>query len=291
MRRVLALLALLGLPAMPAVARADRKEDAAAAYDRGAAAYDRGDYVVAGRELACADELAPNAVTLELALGAAVKSDDAVLGMMLVERAERRKGIRELVVNGARKKLAPKVGRIDVTCPDRGCEVALDGGRIEPGVPRLVLVGAHRVVITRGRAPERFDVTIEAGKTVQLVPGARVEPAAPPAVAAPVADTPRPTLPPRPVEGPSPAWFWGGVGVTAVVGGATTISALDTASKHDGFLRDRSDVAAASAGQDAEQRTVVLLVGTGVVAVVTATLGLFFVHWGQSKKKTAGLVF
>jgi hypothetical protein len=71
-------------------ASADNKQKARAAYARATEANERGDYVGAARELALADELAPNPVTLKAALEATLDADAAVLGMELVARADKR---------------------------------------------------------------------------------------------------------------------------------------------------------------------------------------------------------
>jgi hypothetical protein len=278
--RVLAFVLLV-----PALARADAKEDAAIAYDRGARAYDRGDYALAASELARADELAPNAVTLELAIAAAVKADDAVIGMTLVERASARKGIKETVLLGARKKLAPKVGRVVVRCSD--CEATVDGSRMPNEAPRFVSVGPHIVTLTRPSAKEeRIEILVDPGKTVDVAPA---QPA--PANEVKLAPTlgPAPTPPPTPApskEEPrslSPVWFWAGLGLTAVAAGAGTVSAIDTAAKHDAFLKDRSDAAASRAGQDAETRTYILFGAAAAFAVATAVIGLGLVKWDRAR--------
>jgi len=272
------------------VAWADSKEDAATAYDRGAAAYDRGDFVTAANELARADELAQSPVTLELAISAAVRADEPELAMTLVERAEKRKGNKalDLAAANAKKKLGAKVGKLNVVCPSSAsrCVVAVDGTHFEPGAPRWIAVGAHKVSVTRSSTtPEIFDVTIEAGKTVELVPSS-----SPPAGAVPstpsTASQPTPPPPPPPVvekptkeAGPSPTWFWVSLGLTGIAGAATVISGLDTMSKRDAFLADRSNQAAADAGQAADTRTVILIAATGVLAAVTTIVGVFVVDW------------
>jgi hypothetical protein len=282
----------LFLSAAPALA--DAKEDAAEAYDKGAAAYDKGDYPLAATQLARADELAPNGVTLELALGAVLRADDPVLGMTLVERAEKRKGGKSLdkLVDAARRKFGARAGKLNVACRvespvgDRQgqCEVKVDGKRFERGGARWVSVGVHDVVIDIGGALQKSEVTIEGGKTVELVPTAPVssgEPKPPPQETKPPETKPEPPKPKPPAEsdGISPTWFWVGLGATAVVGGVGLVSGLDTASKYDEFAKDRSNEEASSAGQSAQTRTIVLLAGTGVLAVATAAIGLFFVDW------------
>jgi len=261
----------------PSLARADAKEDAAQAYDRGARAYDRGDYALSAGELARADELAPNAVTLELAIAAAIKADDAALGMTLVERASTRRGIKETVLLGARKKLGPKVGRLAVRCT---CDVTLDGARIAAET-RFVTVGAHVVTMTQGSRTERVDVVIEPGKTLEIAPTPVLPERTTERVLAP--PPPPPAPPVNEERGLSPVWFWTGLGLTAVAAGAGGLSALDTASKHDAFLRDRSDVDAANAGRNAETRTYVLFATAGVLAIATTIVGLALVRWERPR--------
>lgn len=299
-RRALAIVTLLfvgvGLSSS-SLARADSKEEAATAYDRGAAAYDKGDFRTAAHELARADELAQSAVTLELAITAAVRADDPELAMMLVERADKRRGNKALdaAAANAKKKLGAKVGKLNVVCPSSGrCVVTVDGTHFETGAPRWIAVGGHQVVIARSGAPERFDVMIEAGKTVELLASSSPSPPPPPPPAPPSAFTTETPAPPSNGEksrGVSPAWFWVSLGVTAAVGGAALVSGLDTMSKHDAFVRDKSNSAAADAGRAADTRTVVLLASAGVLAAVTVTLGAFFVDWGGgvSPKKSTGI--
>jgi len=59
-------------------------------YARGKAAYDSGDYMHAARAFAEADALSPNDAVLEIAIAAAVRTDDVAIGLELVERAEAR---------------------------------------------------------------------------------------------------------------------------------------------------------------------------------------------------------
>jgi ABC-type Fe3+ transport system permease subunit len=128
-----------------------------------------------------------------------------------------------------------------------------------------------------------YGVTVLPGKAVEVIPTAPRDeaPAARPAVA-------------HASGGLSPAWFWIGVAATALAGGATVLSALDTASKNDDFAADRSNVDASNAGRAAERRTVLLGVTSGVLAVATGVVGAFFVTWKHdavSASATVGLRF
>jgi hypothetical protein len=72
-------------------ARADMGQDEAGmAYDAAARAYAAHEYPTAARLFARADEIAPLPVMLGLALDAVLQTDDAALGMVLVNRARAR---------------------------------------------------------------------------------------------------------------------------------------------------------------------------------------------------------
>jgi len=269
------------LVVVPRVALADAEEDAAAAYDRGAAAYDRGEFAVAAKELARADELAPNDVTLELALGAVVRTTDAILGMTLVERAESRPRASKRLTTAtdtARTRFAGSVGKVDVVCAAAPpCEAAIDGVPLVPNRAALVAVGKHRVSIARSGTREEHDVTVDPGKTVELI-----ETAAPPPVTPPPVATVAPTS--SESSGVRPVWFWAATGLTVAVGAATALSALDTASTYDQFASDRSNVDLSNSGRSAERRTIALGVVSGVLAAGTIVLGAFFVDWHGSSR-------
>ena len=260
---------------------ADVEEEAAAAYDRGASAYDRSDFVTAATELARADELAPNDVTLELALNAAARNTDAVAAMKLVERADKRAHPSKRLMSAAdvvRKRFASSVGRINVACTgEPACEAAFDDAPLEVNRATLVAAGKHRVTITRAGSRETHDVVIDGGKTVELL--ATVSAASPARSPTAPGDARRDDAP----RGISPVWFWVGAGVTVAVGGATVLSALDTASTHDDFAADRSNVDLSNEGQSAERRTIILGAVTGVLAVATAIVGVGLVDWNHGK--------
>ena len=70
------------------VASADGGESTRAreAYDRGIAAFQRGEFAAAAREFATADAIVPSSVALHAALDAAIRADDPVLGVALLDR-------------------------------------------------------------------------------------------------------------------------------------------------------------------------------------------------------------
>jgi hypothetical protein len=220
MRWPLVSAALLGV-AVCAHAQTDvTLAEARASYDRAAAAYDAGRFGVAAVEFARADELVPNAQVLTLAINSSLRADDAVLGMDLVFRAESRPRDEALTnaMLAARQKLESRIGFITVECPqDRSCRAQLDRAPIVIGARRMTLVGAHDVDLTVDGKLEPHPITIAAGESVIVVPEPVVVPAAP---------VPAQTPPPR---GLSPVWFALASSVTAVLGGFTIASAIDTA--------------------------------------------------------------
>jgi hypothetical protein len=260
---------------------ADAEEEAAAAYDRGASAYDRGDFTTAATELARADELSPNDVTLELALAASARTTDAVAAMKLAARADKRPNASTRLVAAAdavKKRFASSVGSINVVCTG-DCSARIDDQPAPVNSAVVVAAGKHRVDIARGdvRQPPR-EIVVDGGKSVELIaagdgpPSARVE---------------IPSATSEPSRGLAPTWFWVGVGVTAALGGATAFSALDTAATHDEFAADRSNGDLSNEGKSGERRTIVLGIATGVLAVTTVVLGTLFVDWGGNRGKVA----
>jgi hypothetical protein len=277
------------------------------AYERGSIAYRHGDYARAAAEFAQADQLAPDPVALRAALDAATLADDPVLGTELLERSARAPSDRSLaeVVAKARARFAHRTGKVVVTCPP-GCLATLDGAPLDPAKPRVVAVGVHTLTIqTDGPAEQRI-VQVAADQTFELSPSApSSSPSAsspspsPPSSPSPSNPEPEPTS--EPEGGVSPAWFLAAAGATAIVGGLTIWSALDTRNRHSTFENECGPAPSAPAspgtcsdlqgnGLSAEHRTNALLVATGALALGTAALGLFFVRWNTTVEvRGAGL--
>lgn len=260
------------------------------AYDRGAASYDAGEYALAAQQLAKADQLAPNDVALELALKASVKANDALLAMDLASRVDGRPNASAKVQaarDDARLKMANKVGKVTVRCAPRAtkCSATLDDAPFPINESRFVLTGEHRVVIDDGTPTKQaFRVRVDPGA---VLPVESAPAAPPPPIGATSSSTPRSTETPSASgssDGLSPAWFWVGAGVSAVLGGVTIASAIDTANKHDTF-RTQPSAALSDAGVDAQLRTNLLVASTAAVVVTTGVLGLFFVKWGSSSER------
>jgi len=268
-----------------AEARADPPtptEDVHAVYERGRIAYDAGDYALAAAEFVRADDLVPNPRVLELALASASKTGDAVLGMRLVERADRR-GLSRLAHEG-RALFEDRVGSVDLACPGASaCRATLDGAPLPVG-SSFALVGEHAVVLDADGSIERFTVNIAPRHVTTVRPTrvleVRVETPAPPDGLArrPERATPRKV---------SPAWFWTGAGVTLLAAAGTTLSGLDTLRAHAAFEDDRRNEDLAAEGRRAELRTNVFLVTTLVLAAGTAVVGVLTMSSSRADRREA----
>jgi hypothetical protein len=184
-------------------------------------------------------------------------------------------------------------GELSVIEIDMGTGAAssfkVDGSPVLPSMPSAVNPGMHHLEVTLASgasmqrdvtlAPrEHLRLSIDRTKELILVPEAKRR--APPE---PPRAPPRTTPEARP--GVDPLWFYLGVGATAVLGGVTIWSGLNTQAAHDDYTRalptlSQSEVDRRVAeGHSLETRTNVFIVATGIAAVGTATLGVFFVHW------------
>jgi hypothetical protein len=298
---------------------ADEREAARAAYDRGTRAFDHAEYSVAAAEFARADALEPHPVALKWALLAAVKADDPVLGMTLVDRTARRASDASLAgaASAARQKFQPRVAALVLRCPNgRACQGRVDGApaAVIESTPAAaaagtstpqriyVLPGTHAVEITVDGRTDRSLVEVAAGATQDVGYGDAPAPSEPQSGAArtgspstPVgasasrseATRERAEQPTRSSArgGLSPVWFWASAGATAVLGAFTIGSGVDTLNEHDAYLATR-EPGGDEAGRAAQTRTNVLLIVTGSVALATAAMGVFAVDWQHGRRRT-----
>jgi hypothetical protein len=251
-------------------AEADSVRLARAAYARAARAYDAGDYAVAAQQFALADELAPNAVALRQALAAALRADDPVLGMTLVERAGARPDDASLepAIESARAKFAARVGRVAILCAN-ACGAAIDG--VAAVGVCVVSPGPHAVTFYEGRV--RTTVVVPAGATVTAAP--------------PLSPAPEVRPPARSKGGLSPAWFWAAAAVTGASAVAATVSGVAMFHQHDVYARDPTPEGARD-GRAAQFRTNVLIGVTAAAAAGSAALALFAVRWSKDSELLVG---
>ena len=288
--------------AWPAPARADGPAtdvQAHEAYERGTIAFRRKDYPNAAREYATADALSPNPVALQAAIDAAVLADDPVLGVQLLDRARGAPRTNALLATmlAAEQKFARRTGRIRIGCPAAPCLATIDGAAIDPSQATIVRVGSHSVLVQGGGAATSHTVIVGPDETQVVGDGAAAASAgsapapasgpesAPASVSAPA---PAPAPAPASARGLSPVWFFVGAGATALSGGLTIASGVDTASKHSSFPHCTPNCPGASTtGQAAQTRTNVGVAITAVLGVATVVL-IPLVRW-HAVQATVGL--
>lgn len=158
------------------------------------------------------------------------------------------------------------------------------------GFPPAIQVnpGSHHVVVrVDGRQVVNRSITVNPGEHVRLAISSEREVSAP---VPPRARPPgrKPPGEPVPERGISPVWFYGGVGLTLVLGGVTTWSALDTRSAYNDYTvalptlnQDEID-RQVSDGHAKEKRTNILLGATALAALGSAAVGFFAVNWRSS---------
>jgi hypothetical protein len=267
---------------------ADARARAKEAYDRGVEAHAKGDMHRAAHEFAKADSLAPSAVALQAALDSAIEADDPALGGELLERSAREKPTGQLAasVNQAKTKFAGRAGRVRVSCPAGStCLATIDGAPMETTKPAWSRTGQHTVVVQVDGDPQTKLVRVEADQIVEVIGTKKDGTAAAPSTAEPPKDDGAPKKN-RFEDGLPPVFFYGGVGLTVLLAGATTYFALDTSNKHDEF--DTLGCARANItgcedlkddGESSQSSTNVGLVLTGVAAVATVVVGVAFTNW------------
>jgi tetratricopeptide (TPR) repeat protein len=259
------------------------KERAAAHFRRGEAAFKAHDYERAAAAFLEAHRSQPHPAALFNAARSFEKAGQlaraANLCARYLERApprdKRRPDAGELIAL-----LTPKLGRVSVEAPG-GSGLTLDDEPIELD-PTWVDPGDH-VAAARfdGRLVER-KLSVVAGSLVRVV----IEPPGDePATGEPPEREPaRHDHAPQPSARPlAPAWFWGGVAVTGIVGGATLWSGLDTRSAREDYDRNPTREGLDD-GEAKQARTNLLLAAAAVCAGATAVAGLFFVDFGSARK-------
>lgn len=289
----LALLAPALLLAAPAPARAqgDDKARAAAKFKEGERAFKRHEYAAAAKSFEEAYGIAPHPAALFNAATAHQKAGELTRAANLCARYLRdapEDDARREKANALIGELIPKLGRVQIA--ELGAKnVALDGKAVDAEIV-YVDPGDHLVSGEFGDKIVQRKLTVVAGSLVKV----SLEPPKPASTALEEegeADSPLPTAEPerdRAGEKPlSPTLFYVGLGVTAVLGGVTIWSGLDTNSAREAY-----DEAPTQSGLDdgkaKQSRTNLLLGATAVAGVGTAVVGLFFTNWkGGAKPKPA----
>lgn len=258
------------------VARADDAElDARAAYDEGLAAHESGDEKTAARDFAKADAILPSNEALEAATASALRADDAILGMTLVERSSSRQldARATETIERARRAFAPRVSTIVIDCNGaKECTAAIDdAAAVDAHAALLALPGKHSLTISRYENRQIVNINAGGGEVVRIPPEEMRVPLLfpqpePPSSSSPIV---------RPIA-------YAAIGVTLVLGAFSIASGVDAKSKRTDFENGNcgTDAAAstspssdcnqlASSGHSAQVRTNWLFAGTAVAVVGT----------------------
>lgn len=289
---VLALLAPAWILATPASARAqgDGKAQAAARFKDGEKAFKRHDYATAAKAFEEAYAIAPHPAALFNAATAHQKAGDLVRAANLCARYLRdapEDDSRREKANALIGELVPKLGRIQIA--DRGAKNVQLDGKDTDAETIYVDPGDHLVSGEFGDKTVQRKLTVVAGSLVKV------------ALEAPKAEArgleeegeteaKKDDEPERDRGGTkplSPTLFYVGLGVTAVLGGVTVWSGLDTNSARDDY-DSAPTPEGLDEGRSKQRRTNLLLGATAVAGVGTAVVGLFFTNFkGKSPAKPA----
>ena len=272
---------------------------AAEAFDRGREAYKSEDYVEAAEQFESADANAPSAAALELAIRARDKAGQldraATLAALALVRHPNEASIQK-VAPGIVQKAKSQLFELDVKCNDP-CDVTV-AGRLAPGrraTDRTIFLSPGTYSVRAGWSGERSK-----SKQVEATGGESSELAfeAPAEVSAPATPTKAVNAPLAPQSGDEgvrqkalpPEVFWIGVGVTAVLGGITLWSGLDT-QNNPGANKVKDECQAQKTdcmtlyqqGVDKQHRTNILIGTTATLGIATTVIGVLFTNWAGKK--------
>jgi hypothetical protein len=273
MRRSVLVVALALLASRAALAAPPAEADRTAArhFADGQKAFASGDYPHAGDEFEAAYRDKPHHAPLWNAARSWQRAGEEVRAANLFARY-----LREAPAdapdrdqaNAALRALTARLGRIEPHAAGVD-KLRLDGKNVDAPVV-YVAPGEHVAEGDDHGTRIRKVVTVRAGEQVSVTVAPEPKPVVgPPRSEAPIEPARKPLSPVVPVIG--------GV-LTAVAGGFTIASGLDTVTKRDAFLddktQDRLDAAFSS-----QSRTNVLLGTTIGLGVVTGVIAVFFTEW------------
>jgi hypothetical protein len=280
---------------------------AEAEFNRGRESYRAGEFVEAAEHFESADGHAPNDKVLELAISARDKAGNedraatlAQLGLETYPNSERLKKVAAPLVDKARAELV----QVTIECSE-ACTL-LDGTRIVHGVPaerRIIFLTPGDHTMRAGWSDERTlsqNVTGAAGESSSLTFTAPPVPKKETPLGASAGATGQDLgAGPSPLRVLNPLYFYIGAGATAVLGGVTIWSGIDTVNNPGkDKVRDACQRGLTSCdslynqGKSAELRTNLLIGATSLVGAATAVVGIFFTDWNGKKKtdETATIV-
>jgi hypothetical protein len=283
---------------------------AAEAFDKGREAYKAEEYVEAAEQFEKADSNAPAPAALELAIRARDKAGELDRAATLMALGLKRypDDANLLKISGdLSKRASATLFELTASC-DSPCELTV-GGKIVHGAPdteRVLYIQPGKVTVRAGWADNRSD-----SKQVEAVAGdkGQADFVAPTSHAAesmakepvePVEREPAPVVDPDRDAGNKKGWspvvFYVGAGLTAVLGGVTIWSGIDTinnpgkdkvAQACDPAARQPNCDDLYNQGRSHQTRTNVLIGATSVVGVATVLIGVLATDWSGGKSAPA----
>ena len=313
----------VGASAQAPGATGNKEEDAHAAFEAGAEALKSKDYETAATHFETAFELVPSAEALRGAIRARSRSGQADRAATLAALGLRRFPDSDKLVKTANETLAevrPGLHRLKVSC-SKACSLTVGGKRMLGDAAKeadLYLAPGKRTIgasFPDGSGADEQVITAKAGgeNSIHFMPRA---PAAPSSEAGTGGAAPEPSgtassepskgassseakpepgeLPPEdakpadakePWRGASPALFFVGLGVTAVLGGVTIWSGVDTLNNPgQDVVRQKcqglgTECPEYQDGRAKQTRTNALIGVTAGLGGLTAIIGLFLTDW------------
>jgi len=277
---------------------------AAEAFDKGREAYKSEEYVEAAEQFEKADSNAPSPAALELAIRARDKAGELDRAATLMSLAlKRHPGDENLlkIASDLSKRASTTLFALTALC-DTPCDLTV-GGKIVHGGPeteRLLYIQPGALTVRAGWSDNRSDskqVQAEAGGKGEISFVAPTTPAAKnmaeepsePVAAAPVAPA-RDDGADKKSSGWSPTVFYVGAGLTAVLGGVTVWSGIDTVN-NPGADRVKTECgtqgescALYQEGVSKQRRTNVLIGVTAGVGVGTLLIAVLATDWSGGNK-------
>jgi hypothetical protein len=278
---------------------------AAEAFDKGREAYKSEDYVEAAEQFEKADDNAPSPAAIELAIRARDKAGEldraATLLALALKRSPDDANLGKIAADMS-KRWSGTLFELTANC-DQPCDLTV-GGKIAHGPPdtqRIIYVQPGKITVRAGWADNRSESKTlegEAGGKGELSFSAPSTPAADSMTKEPTEAKPEPPpveqdAAPKKSGGIPRGVFFGGLGLTAVLGGVTVWSGIDTVNNPG---KDKVKAACESGAPDCNQlyeqgrsnqtRTNILIGATSLVAAGTIVVGIF-TNWGGSDKSSS----
>jgi hypothetical protein len=285
---------------------ADRLKAAAEEFDSGRRSYKIKDFENAAVHFENADRDAPSPEALQSAIRARKEAGHTARAATLAALALTRYPLEKALGEYAHQVLSESerlLYRVAVACsPD--CTLIVDNKVMPfPESANSVVyldAGAHAVIAGwSNNRHKNVDVAAIAGgnsrlsfvaPTIEKSAASAVDPTSPrdaDSAASPDGDAGQAKTK---KSGLPPLVFYVGVGATALVGGVTIWSGIDTLNnpgtqkvEEDCRGKDLASCPTYQLGLDHERRTNILIAATSVVGVTTAVIGLFFTNWAREE--------